>query len=109
MTPVDPRLVPVLNNTLGLQIPGQSSMDAIKEMLAFQINRLIEEDFEKLVFLLYKIDVNEKKLTRLLDQQKDGNTALLLAELVIERQLEKIKTREQYGNPGDDITEEEKW
>ncbi len=77
------------------------------DTLVLQINDLINNDFERLVSLLYRIDVSEKKLTTLLQENKTGNTAELIANLIIERQLQKIISRRETKK--DNFNEEEKW
>ena len=78
------------------------------EALSSYINQLINNDFEYLLSLLYRIDVDEKKMRALLHQQQGSNAADLIARLIIERQVEKIKSREQF-KPPTIIPEEEKW
>ena len=43
-------------------------MDQLKERLTDYINDLINHNFNKLVNLLYKIDVSESRLKQLLDE-----------------------------------------
>jgi hypothetical protein len=61
-----------------------------------------------LVSLLYRIDVPEKKLRYLLEQQQGENAPLLIADLIIERQLQKIESRKQFKKD-DPIPDDEKW
>ncbi len=72
------------------------------------INHLINNDFEKLVFLLYRIDVSEQKIKTLLDNTSALNAGKLIAEAIIERIEEKKVAREKYKQIGE-ISEEEKW
>ena len=78
------------------------------EDLSAYINQLINYDFEHLLSLLYRMDVDEKKMRALLHQQQGSNASDLIARLILERQLEKIKYREQFKPPAI-IPEEEKW
>ena len=103
-------LVTVINDSLGVELKENLSRDQIKERLTEYINDLIDHDFNKLVNLLYKIDVSESRLKRLLDETSGNNAGDIIAELIIERQVQKIKSREQFtsGDPGR-IDENEKW
>jgi hypothetical protein len=76
---------------------------------AFQdyINHLIQTNFEKLVFLLYRIDVNETKIKSLL-QQKSNSSAAVITQAIIERLEEKKETRKKYCS-NNNLSEEEKW
>jgi hypothetical protein len=53
--------------------------------------------------------VSEVKLKTLLKVQSQEDAGKIIAELVIERQLQKIKTREQFKQQDDNFDEEEKW
>ena len=81
----------------------------IREQLIELINELIKKDFHALVQLLYRIDVNEKKIRTYLDQNKNENSASILADLIIERQLQKIESRKQFRGNKNHESDEEKW
>jgi len=101
-------LVESVNKELALELPYKISDEELRTALAKHINYLINSDFEKLVSLLYRIDVNEKKLKQWLNTAVGENSAILIADLIIERQEQKIKSRQQSGR-GNNISEEEKW
>lgn len=99
-------LIQSVNNELALDLPAAISLAQLKEQLAAHINYLINHDFEKLVFYLYRIDLNEQKMKALL-QSPHENAGALIAQLIIDRQLEKQKTKQQFRNSGE--SDEEKW
>lgn len=109
MTPINTDLIPAINDSLEIAIPVTASLDELKEKLAEHINNLINHDFQKLVFLLYRIDVNETKMRQLLEMKEGENAAELITGLIIERQLQKIKSRQQFRQRDNDIDENEKW
>lgn len=74
-----------------------------------RINEMIEQDFPKLVAILYRLDVNELRLMSLLKDHPNSNAGRIIAELIIERQLQKIKTREAFRQNDENINENEKW
>jgi len=80
-----------------------------KEELAAYVNQLINKDFEKLVFLLYRIDVKESTIKQLLALPSSQNSGEIIADAIIERQLEKVISRQQYKQPTENIAEEDKW
>ncbi len=63
------------------------------------INYLIINDFEKLIYALYRIDVSEAKIKNLLINKSDTSAAELIADAIIERQLEKKESKEKYKQP----------
>ncbi len=98
-----------LNKDLAITLPERLSLDELQKELSAHINHLIKNDFEKLVAYLYRIDVNEQKLKILLQQFPGEDAGNIIALLIIERQQEKIKTRRQFSQRDNDLTEEEKW
>jgi hypothetical protein len=80
----------------------------MKEQLIAYINHLLLHDFNKLVQILYRVDVDEKKLKELLQQNKETDAAVIITDLLIQRQEEKIKAKEAFKSK-DDIPSEEKW
>lgn len=78
------------------------------ELVAY-INQLIAKDFAKLVYLLYAVDVSEKKLKQLLAEHPNEDAGKLIAVMILERQEQKRKSREHFKKPEQDIPEEDKW
>lgn len=109
MTQINANLIPEINNSLDLQLAESLSYEDLQNKLAGEINNLINHDFEKLIFYLYRIDVHEDKMRTLLENNAGENAANLIADLIIERQLQKIKSRQQFSQRENDITDEEKW
>ena len=104
---MDKELIKYLNETFSLTLK-EDTYEGLKHLLASKVNGLINNDFTQLVHLLYKVDVNEAKLKRLL-KENDTNAGEIIADLIIERQLQKIKSRRESRRDNNDFTEEEKW
>jgi hypothetical protein len=94
---------------LSLELEKVSSQDerTIKNIQNL-INDLLVNDFNQLVNILYRMDVNENKLKKLLHANPGTDASVLIADLLIERQLEKIKTKRSFKN-NNRIDENEKW
>ena len=80
----------------------------LKEHLITYINYLLLHDFNKLIQILYKVDIQEQKLKKLLNDHPQTDAALLITDLLVARHEEKIRTKEQF-NTNKDIPEEDKW
>ena len=85
-----------------------NNLEQLKDLLALRFNELINTDFNRLIQLLYSRDVDEIKLKRLLDLNKTKDAGEMMAELVIERQLQKIRSRQDYKRD-ENISDDEKW
>jgi hypothetical protein len=102
-------LIRLLNKELAIDFAGNASYAEIHAQLSAYINHLVKNDFEKLVSYLYRIDVNEQKLKTLLNQFPDEDAGNIIASLIIERQEQKLKTRELFSQQAADVDDEEKW
>ena len=102
-------LIRLLNKELAIEIAVKKSYNEIHTELATYINNLIKNDFDKLITYLYRIDVNEQKLKSLLQQTPNEDAGNIIATLIIERQQQKIKIRQQFSQRKHDVDEEEKW
>ena len=108
-TQMNLKLIPALNETLQIDLPSTISLELLKEKISSYINQLIQTDFQKLVSVLYQVDVSEKKLKTLLRENGDSEAGKIIAELIIERQLEKIKSRQQFSRRDKNINDEDMW
>ena len=84
-----------------------SRKEEVRQQLILAIQYLIENDFNKLVQILYRVDVNEENLKRMLGEGAT-DASMLIADLIIHRQLEKLHTKRSFP-PSTDIPENEKW
>ena len=99
-----------LQQELLIEPKNNFTINELIEKLAGHINNLINNNFQELVGLLYRIDVNENNLRKVLHENMDEDAGKVIAQLVIERQLQKIKSRQQFsGKSTDVINDEEKW
>ena len=102
-------LIQLLNTELDIVLPEKISPEELKEKLSQYINELIRTNFQKLITLLYRIDISEPKLKALLHENFDADAAVIIADLIIERQLQKIKSSQQFSQRDKNIDENEKW
>lgn len=98
-----------LNAELPIALPASTTPGEMRDRLAVYINNLITTNFEKLLFYLYRIDVDEKKMRAILQKHKDKDAGVLVADLVIERLTQKIMSRQHFNSRNNDIAEEDKW
>lgn len=74
------------------------SKNDLEDNLAVYINELIDKDFNKLVNLLYRIDISEQKLKiALQNEDKTISSGKTIAKLIIERQLQKLEFRKKFS------------
>ena len=97
-----------LRTEWALEVRSQLSIEEIREFLALQIRHLIEGDFNRLIQLLYRVDINEKRLKQMLNEQVEEDPAYLIAGFIIERQMQKVQTRKLFKNDNLD-SDEERW
>jgi hypothetical protein len=89
-------LIKEIGNEWALSIPKTLSEKDLLLMLSEKINHLIQSDFNSLLTILYRIDIDEKKLKATLQQNPDEDAGLLIAEMVLSRQKQKLATRKRF-------------
>ena len=72
------------------------SLNEFKIYLTEKIKSMMDTKFDKLINTLYLIDVNEDKLKDLFDTKNREFIPPKLADLIIERQLQKFQIRQKY-------------
>lgn len=108
MVSPDKNLIAAIRGSLDVDLEDGLSMDELKKLLADYINPLISNNFHKLISILYRVDINESKLRKLLTDNPAQDAGMIIAELIIERQLQKIKTKKE-NKSNNTISEEDKW
>jgi hypothetical protein len=87
-------------NRFGLELPlspnDVENLSQLKVFLSEKLKDLLDNNFNLLVNTLYRIDVNEDKLNELFGSKNRVNIPEALADLIIERQLQKIHFRKKY-------------
>lgn len=98
-----PQVLALLERDLDLEeaIPHSNNFALLREWLSGLISHLLERDLNYLLLLLYRLDISEHKAMLALSNQTDLSPPLALADMVIERELQKIQTRLQYSRVSD--------
>ena len=105
---VQTELIHILNTELNTELPQVISEENLLQRLSEFINHLIQTNFQQLLLILYRVDVSEKKLKHLLEADSGEDAATIITKLIIEREIQKIKSRNLYRYKND-ICDEEKW
>ncbi|MBS1626089.1 MAG: hypothetical protein JSS76_00875 [Bacteroidetes bacterium] len=79
-----------------------SRFQELRKVLIRRIEELIDKDTEKLMWVLYRIDVSEQKVKEALAANTSANHAEVIADLIIARQIEKVKTRAEHSSGAPD-------
>ncbi len=89
-----------------LQAPQMLSEEAIISLLTEKILAIIQQGPNAFYRLMYRIDIPEKRLVKVLG---NDDTAQQIARLVYNRQLEKITSRHRHRQQQNDIDPDMKW
>ena len=94
-----PSLVEKLNKDFSLakdSLPAVNDLSLIREHLINKVTELISRDYDRFLTNLYRIDVNETKVSQILHAKDRTTIPEKLADLIIERQLLRVKTQMLY-------------
>jgi hypothetical protein len=94
-----PSLLEKLAKDYSLQkdlLPVQSDIETIRKHLIARVTELMVLDFDRFINSLYRIDVNESKVHEILYSKDKTVIPEKLADLIIERQLSRVRTQILY-------------
>jgi hypothetical protein len=74
-----------------------NSLEEFKKYLTAKLSYLLDNKYDVLINTLYRIDVDENKLNELFSGKNKVNIPEVLAELIIARQLLKVRFRQKYN------------
>ena len=80
----------------GMIPPETLTHEMLRDWLAGKVSYLMKHNFHKLMSILYRIDGHENNVKRVFDEYNPHEIPPMLAELMIQRQIQKAKTRIAY-------------
>lgn len=87
----------IISGSFELEKVNEITIEQIQKVLTARIREMLDKNLEKLLHILYRIDVSQKKTDKIFNSPFKDEIAENLAAAVIERQLEKIETRKKYS------------
>lgn len=79
---------------------NDESYENLENLISYHISKMIDNDYGKLMDLLYKTDIDEKKVKSCFDAEKTSSEiARDIAKLYLLRIAKKHETRQQFSNP----------
>jgi len=81
----------------------EEGWEQLKRLVADRVFYLMEHDADQLKYMLYRLDISELKVKKVLADASFAEAAEGIADLILVRELEKARTRQQYraGKGGD--------
>ena len=73
-----------------------SNDEELLKLIEELVTELVNHDFERLLLMLYRLDVSEQKVKQAIDTAGPANASRNIAELILAREKEKAVSREQY-------------
>jgi len=92
-------LISIINKDF--DIPDDLSENQLRDAMVDAFAYLIDNDFPKLIQILYKADVDQYKLKELLETVEGSSSAEIIADVYIARQMAKIETWKKYSQKKD--------
>ena len=71
-------------------------LEEFRKYLTEKMKDMLDKNYNLLINTLYRIDISEKKLAELFSSKNKEYIPQKLADLIIERQIEKINFRKRY-------------
>ena len=75
--------------------------ESLLAALTERVGQMIEHDLNRFLTAMYTLDVSEARVSEALGHADRGRSARAIAELILERELEKIESRRLYERERD--------
>jgi hypothetical protein len=92
-----PDLQQALAKNWGLPDDSSFSREELHRLLTTRIAQLLNHDWEGLLRIMYRIDVDEKAFHQALEAHTADEQASQIANLMIEREMRKIYLRRKFS------------
>lgn len=79
------------------ELPEDLSETQLRAVLIKAFEYLVEDDFSKLVQILYRADVDQDKLKQLLESAENSSSGEVIADAYIARQKAKLEIWNKYS------------
>lgn len=79
------------------ELPENISDEQLREILIKAFEYLVEDDFSKLVQILYRADVDQNKLKQLLENAENVSSGEVIADAYLARQKAKLDIWNKYS------------
>ncbi len=79
-------------------LPAVNNAELIRNHLIAKVKDLMAKNYDRFLNSMYRIDVNESKVREILNSKDKTHIPDMLADLIIERQLLRVKTQMLYKN-----------
>jgi hypothetical protein len=73
------------------------NMNELQQRLSLVVGKMLRDDYQGLLNLLYRVDVNEKKYREAIAQKDTTQISSSVAKLIIDRLVEKYIFRRRYN------------
>ena len=94
-----PSLLDKLDKDFSLEkdsLPVVDNLQIIREHLVNKVMELMTRDYNRFINNLYRIDIDENKVLEVLNLRDKTMVPEKLTDLIIERQLQRVKTQLLY-------------
>ncbi len=74
------------------------NLNEFRLYLSQKLSNLMDNNYDSFINILYRIDVDEERLSKLFSGTNRENISADLADLIIERSIQKAEFRQKYKN-----------
>lgn len=89
----------IICQSLGVNSDWMPDKDALLAIIAERVNQLLETDKDLLLSYLYRLDISMKKINEMLKLKHIIPPHESIARLILDRQIDRIKTKKKYKVP----------
>ena len=99
----------MISERLDAEKTQSTEIEDFIQMIADRVAELMESNMELFLNHLYRMDVDEKKVNRMLlrTEESEDSVYMAFARLIFERQKERLESRKKYKQQSSDFWSED--
>lgn len=86
----------IIYSQLGMTADTTSSDDELLSLIIARVNHFLEQDIDLLMSYLYRLDIDEEKITIALMPSNPEPANIALSKLILDRQIQRTKFKQSF-------------
>lgn len=85
----------VITKELDITMDKQANEEDLIAAIAQRVMNYMEGEIELLFSYLYRLDIEEQKITKIINEPTEEPTHIALAKLIYTRQMQRVRTKQE--------------
>lgn len=86
----------VITQELDITLDSEANKQDLIDAIALRVMSYMDGDIGLLFSYLYRLDIDQQKINKIINEPTEEPTHIALATLIYDRQMDRVKTKQTY-------------